>query len=183
MNQIKHLLFACLVLISIVLGFVLVRTISSAKPPVSGSIPYDYLDSDTIPSQLVNGQQLFKHACASCHALRKEIVAPALHGVTKRGPWKDRKNLYKWVRDPAAFMAKDPYTQRLKKQYGLLMTAFPQLSDEDIDAIINYVESDPAVYSKMPVATSVNGELTTKTPGHEEARRIINSLRVAFPGG
>lgn len=160
MNQIKHLLFACLVLISIVLGFVLVRTIYSAKPAASGPIPYDYLDSDTIPlpSKLVKGQQLFSHACGSCHALHKDISAPALHGVTKRGPWKDRKNLYSWVRDPAGFMAKDPYTKRLKEQYGYVMTAFPALEEEDIDAIINYVESGPARYSNMPVAKSVNGE-------------------------
>jgi hypothetical protein len=36
-------------------------------------------------------------------------------------------------------MAKDPYTQGLKQQYGSIMQAFPNLADAEIDAIADYI--------------------------------------------
>lgn len=89
-----------------------------------------------------NGQQLFISNCASCHHPLKDGTGPALKGVTGRGPWADKANLHAWVKNPAAFMAKDPYTQNLKNQYGgVIMQGFPSLTDAEIDAIIGYVES------------------------------------------
>jgi mono/diheme cytochrome c family protein len=160
MNQIKHLLFACLVLVCIVLGFVFVRTIYSAKPaPSAHAVPFDDFPAspmDSVPANLAKGRKLFTHSCAPCHSLNKTISAPALHGVTARGPWGNRKNLYDWVRDPASFMAKNLYTKRLKEEYGYVMTAFPALTDDDIEAIINYVESGNVMSQNMPVAMDVN---------------------------
>jgi cytochrome c2 len=88
-----------------------------------------------------NGEQLFKQNCSSCHGRPdKGVSAPALAGVLNRGPWaEDKKNLYAWVHDPGGFMSKDPYTQKLKAQFGIMMQAFPQLKEGEIDAIINYV--------------------------------------------
>lgn len=96
-----------------------------------------FLLLNTVHAQ--NGEQLFKQNCASCHAITKDLTGPKLGGVTERGPWGERKNLYDWIHNPSAFMTKDPYTQNLKQQYGTVMTAFPQLSEKDIDAIIDYV--------------------------------------------
>lgn len=92
-----------------------------------------------------NGEQLYKQNCASCHGTpQKGVTAPALAGVLNRGPWaEDKKNLYTWVHDPQGFMAKDPYTQQLKAQYGVMMTPFPQLKENEIDAIIDYVMAPP----------------------------------------
>src|SRR5690349_2196758 len=84
-----------------------------------------------------NGQTLFSQNCASCHNPFKRSTGPALKGVTKRGPWGDKKNLHDWVHNPAAFMAKDAYTNQLKGEYGgVMMQAFPSLTNEEIDAII-----------------------------------------------
>jgi cytochrome c2 len=92
-----------------------------------------------------NGEQLFKQNCASCHAIDKDVTGPALGGVLNRGPWaEDKKNLYSWVHDPAGFMAKDAYTKGLKAKFGVMMTGFPQLKNEEIDAIIDYVMNPPA---------------------------------------
>jgi cytochrome c2 len=92
-----------------------------------------------------NGEQLFKQNCASCHAIDKDITGPALSGVLNRGPWaEDKKNLYAWVHNPPGFMAKNPYTQALKAKYQVMMTGFPQLKDNEIDAIIDYVMNPPA---------------------------------------
>jgi cytochrome c2 len=91
-----------------------------------------------------DGQQLFKQNCASCHAIDKVLAAPALGGVLNRGPWaEDKKNLYSWIHNPAGFMAKDPYTQGLKAQFGAVMPPFAQLKENEIDAIIDYVMNPP----------------------------------------
>ncbi len=90
------------------------------------------------------GKQLFLSNCASCHALDKAMTGPALRGVSSRGPWGDRKELYKWIHNPAGYMAKDPYTKGLQQQYGAIMQAFPQLAEKEIDAIIEYLDAPPA---------------------------------------
>lgn len=90
-----------------------------------------------------DGRVIFQTNCASCHALDKNLTGPALRGFLNRGPWADRKQLYSWIHNPAGFMAKDPYTQGLKAQYNAMMSAFPSLSEKEIDAIADYVAKAP----------------------------------------
>ena len=90
------------------------------------------------------GKQLFQQNCQTCHALDKNLTGPALRGFTERGPWGDKENIYSWIKNPAAFMANDKYTQDLKAQYGVIMQAFPQLTNAQIDAIVDYVSTAPA---------------------------------------
>lgn len=96
-----------------------------------------------------DGAALFQQNCASCHAVNKDLTGPALAGVETRGPWSDRKQIYAWVHNPTAYMAKDPYTQGLKASHGnAMMSPFPQLSDKEIDAIIDYVNKTAAAAAK-----------------------------------
>ena len=81
------------------------------------------------------GQQIFAQNCQSCHAIDKDLQAPALRGVEERGPWNDRANLVKWVKNPAAFIPTTPYTVELQKKWGSIMPGFQQLSEADILAI------------------------------------------------
>jgi mono/diheme cytochrome c family protein len=90
------------------------------------------------------GQQIFQQNCQSCHALDKNLTGPGLRGVEERGPWTDRANLIKWVKNPAAFIPTTPYTIELQKTYGSIMPSFPQLSDADINAIFDYIKAAPA---------------------------------------
>jgi cytochrome c551/c552 len=90
-----------------------------------------------------NGQQIFSQNCQSCHALDKKLSGPPLRGVTGRGPWGDRANLVKWVHNPAAFIPTTPYTKALQAEFGQIMPSFPQLSEADINAIFDYIESAP----------------------------------------
>ena len=41
-----------------------------------------------------------------------------LGGLEERHKWADHKELLKWVNNPVGYMAKDPYTQGLKAQFG-----------------------------------------------------------------
>jgi len=106
------------------------------------------------------GKQLFQQNCQTCHALDKNLTGPALRGFTARGPWGEKQNIYDWIHNPAAFMAKDKYTQELKAQYGAIMQAFPQLTNEQIDAIVEYVNTAPA-------AGAQSGDKTTEQANAE----------------
>lgn len=98
-----------------------------------------------------DGKQLFQQNCQTCHAINKNLTGPALAGLTERGPWTDRANLYKWIHNPAAFIPTTAYTKELQQQYGgQIMPAFPQLTEQQIDAIVDYVMTPPA--TGAPVA-------------------------------
>jgi cytochrome c551/c552 len=94
--------------------------------------------------QAQDGKQLFNQKCASCHAIDKQLVGPALKGVEDR--WPDKNQLYSWVRNSASVVksgyprAVEVYNQFNKVQ----MTAFPELTDKDIDAILGYISAPPA---------------------------------------
>lgn len=103
-----------------------------------------------------DGRALFQSNCASCHAMNKNLTGPALAGFQTRGPWADRKELYAWVHNPVGYMAKDPYTQALKQEYGSVMQAFPNLGDKDIDAIAEYIVKASA--APAPGAQAAGGD-------------------------
>ena len=112
--------------------------------------PKDY--SVTYDSVASWGKSLFQNKCASCHAIFKDMTGPSILGFERRGPWSDRKNLYEWIRNPAAFMVKNEYVKGLKEKYGAMMTAFPDLSNEEIDAICNYLKiSEQMQYNNIVV--------------------------------
>ncbi len=92
--------------------------------------------------QAQDGAAIFQSNCAACHSVTKNLTGPALADMEERGPWGDRQKLYDWIHNPAKFMQTDPYTQELKGQYGgVVMTGFPQLSEKEIDAIVDYVNT------------------------------------------
>ncbi len=110
-----------------------------------------------------DGKALFMAKCASCHNIFKPTIGPALMNLEERGKWSDHAELLKWASNPAAYMAKDPYTEGLKTQYGSMMTA-QELSIKDVDAIVTYINGEvlakntgpkiPAGDSNEPAASS-----------------------------
>ncbi len=86
------------------------------------------------------GEALFKANCASCHKPDVDFTGPALKGVRDKEPSKEW--IYKWVASPAAMIATDAYAKALfEKWKPTVMTAFPQLKKEEIDAIMDYADA------------------------------------------
>jgi mono/diheme cytochrome c family protein len=109
-----------------------------------------------------DGGAIFQNNCASCHSVTKTLTGPALAGLESRGPWSDRKKLYAWIHNPAGFMAGDPYTQGLKAQFGgVVMTAFPDLSEKEIDAVVDYVNKTAAAAAQKPAGGADKGSEST----------------------
>jgi len=91
----------------------------------------------------VKGKALFNTNCASCHKLDKKMTGPALRNVEQRlsdDEGLDREWLNAWIRNSAGMVKSgDTYANKIYKEYnGTAMTAFPQLSDEDLDNILAY---------------------------------------------
>jgi cytochrome c551/c552 len=105
---------------------------------------FSALLSITLLTQAQDGKALFNQKCASCHAIDKQLVGPALKGVEDR--WDDKKMLYDWVRNSAAVIKKGyPRAVAVYAEYNKVqMTAFPELKDQDIDAILGYINTGGA---------------------------------------
>lgn len=90
-----------------------------------------------IPLQKIDGEKLFKSYCASCHRADKDFTGPKLKGSLKR--WGNKKSMYDFIRNPST--SQTPYAKALKKKWEpVIMTAF-NLSDAQIDALMNYWEN------------------------------------------
>ncbi|MCH8535366.1 MAG: c-type cytochrome [Flavobacteriaceae bacterium] len=85
------------------------------------------------------GKELFNSLCAACHKPYKKAVGPALHGITER---RDLDWIYAWTKNSKELIdSGDSEAIEIYEEYNRqAMPAFPQLSNEDIDDIIAYVE-------------------------------------------
>ena len=106
-----------------------------------------------------NGELLFKGNCASCHrATAEPLTGPGLKGARER--WADKEGLiYEWIKNPKKVLdSGDPYANEIYNQYkssGIMPAQ--AVSNEDIDAILDYVESYVAPAPKEDVAAVGTG--------------------------
>jgi len=102
----------------------------------------DYIEKD---SEIWLGQELFKANCASCHAknMKADLTGPALGGSIKRLN-NDTIAYLSFVQNSGAYIAKG-HDKRIVQLYEdherSVMQAFPNLTKEDIKAIIAYIET------------------------------------------
>ncbi|MFT3793530.1 c-type cytochrome [Flavobacterium sp.] len=90
----------------------------------------------------VQGKALFNANCAACHKLDAASTGPALRNVAEKH---EKAWLYKWIHNSSDMIKSgDAAAVKLFADNGQkVMTAFPQLSEADIDNIIAYT-SEPA---------------------------------------
>jgi len=92
----------------------------------------------------------------------KKAVGPALRGVSQKY---DKEWLYSWIKNSAAMIkAGDAQAIAIWEEYNkTAMTAFPQLSNADIDNIIAYTDyTPPAAAAAAPTA---GGAVSANTSG------------------
>ncbi len=104
----------------------------------------------------VKGKELFNSNCAACHKLDAKATGPMLRGIAAKHdmPW-----LYKWIHNSSALIKSgDAAAVKVYEENNkAVMTAFPALSETDIDDIIAYT-SEPKAEAPAPVAgTAVAG--------------------------
>ena len=115
---------------------------------------------------VVKGKEIFNTNCAACHKLDAKATGPALRGV---GAKYDKAWLYKWIHN-SGDLIKSGDAQAVKvfeENNKVPMTAFPQLSEADIDNIIAYTMEE-----KAAAAAPVAGE---KLPGADADKGGISN--------
>src|SRR5690606_31915111 len=119
-----------------------------------GALIIFFLSLTTVTAQ-EDAQALFRHNCMSCHSIEQNLVGPALKGVTER---RDSAWLYSFIKNSQEMiMAGDPVAEELFNKYNKVpMPSHPNLSNEQIGAILRHIESEAqatasATASKHPI--------------------------------
>jgi len=129
--------------------------IKSVKPLVLMAFFLIFLGGKTYA---IDGESVFKANCAACHKIDKDFVGPALKGSQVR--WEENSsldNLYKWVQNSSELIDNgDAYAKKLFAKFNSMPMPPQALTNEEIDALFEYVESyevaAPAVVIDEPVA-------------------------------
>ncbi|MBO6879858.1 c-type cytochrome [Winogradskyella sp.] len=149
------------------LGFILLLTFSTSLIAQEGD-----------PA---NGKSLFNANCASCHKLDKPMTGPALRNVEARLAEEqglDREWINAWIRNSAAMIKSgDPYATKIFAEWNnTAMTAFPQLSDQDISDILAYT----AQPKPEPVVLNGGGGETIPDDRGASNNLILGALAILF---
>ena len=104
----------------------------------------------------VKGKEIFNTNCAACHKLDAKATGPALRGV---GAKYEKAWLYKWIHNSSDLIKSGDATaiKVFEANNKIPMTAFPQLSEADIDNIIAYTMEEKAAAPAPVVGETAAG--------------------------
>lgn len=144
------------------------------------------VDKSTIsadPAIIAIGESSFNKNCSGCHNFRQDGIGPQLSGLTTKASveW-----IHHFITDPRQVISGgDERAAQLIKKYKVVMPSFPALKEEDIDAIIAFLNThkSPGHVAKEkgnelsnpipePIALSdlkVNLELVTQIPSSSDS--------------
>lgn len=126
------------------------------------------------------GEGLFSSNCASCHYLGpedKKLIGPGLndHILEEYSiEW-----LYSWIKNSSELIASgDEKAIAIFEEYNKTqMTAFPQLSNEDIDNLLAYIQEGP---SEVVVDTGGEAVVTDTGASSESMMVLYVALAILF---
>ena len=129
----------------------------------------------------VNGKSLYNSNCAACHKLDKAMTGPALRNIEARLADEQglgREWLSAWIRNSSALIKSgDAYANKVfNDNNGIAMTAFPQLSDQDISDILAYTAEE----KKEPVVAQNAVADAGAQEGGVSNDLILGALAVLF---
>lgn len=154
-NSISRVLFLSI-------AFSLSISITSFAQTPAPAAPADAAATAAVPASggdAAAGKELFNANCAACHKLDAKATGPALRGVANKY---DMAWLYKWIKNSSELIKSGDAkaVKVFEENNKSVMTAFPQLSNQDIDNIIAYT-SEPkpepvAATTAAPPGTNTN---------------------------
>ena len=104
---------------------------------------------------IAKGKSLFNANCAACHKLNKNLIGPALAGVSAKY---EKDWLYTWIKNSNAMIKSgDQRAVAIWEEWNkAAMNAFPQLSNMDIDNILAYTDYKPEPVVAATAAVTVD---------------------------
>jgi len=109
------------------------------------SISTEITDKSAEANKLaIRGKSLFKAKCASCHNMnmKSDMTGPALSGAFDR--WdNDLPKMTEFIRNPNAYLETkaDKRLRDLSKKIDGNMQSFPDITEDEVEAIIEFVET------------------------------------------
>ncbi len=102
------------------------------------------------------GKELFNANCAACHKLDAKATGPALRGIADKY---EMSWIYKWVHNSSDLIKSGDAdaVKVFEENNKVPMTAFPQLSEGDIDDIVAYTSTPKEEAPAAPAAGAVPG--------------------------
>jgi mono/diheme cytochrome c family protein len=154
------------------LGLTLVFSLTSiaqvAAPEAATPAPADAVAASG--GDPVKGKELFNANCAACHKLDAKATGPMLRGISAKH---EMAWIYKWVHNSSDMIKSgDAAAVKLFEENNKsVMTAFPQLSNADIDNIIAYTSEPKAEAAAAPTGTA--GVPGTAAPENAISNNVI----------
>src|SRR5690606_27777134 len=123
--------------------------------PISVALVLLFAVSSLQAQDAKEGETLFKANCSTCHKVFGKFLGPELAGVNER---RDEAWLLKWIHNaPAMIASGDPIAKELDAQFpSSAMTAFPQLSEDQIKNILAYIKSEEEAKAAGDAAGGAN---------------------------
>ena len=91
------------------------------------------------PAVIAKGESFFTHECSGCHNFRQQGIGPQLSGITTETSveW-----IHNFIKNPKQLIESgNERAQMLFKKYQTIMPSFSALAEEDIDAIIAFLNT------------------------------------------
>ena len=151
-NSISRKLYLSLALVlSLSLNSFAQDATPAASAAASAPVAATAAPASTQGGDPVKGKELFNANCAACHKLDAKATGPMLRGISAKH---DMAWIYKWVHNSSELIKSgDAAAVKLFAENNQsVMTAFPQLSEDDIDHIIAYTSEPKA---EAPAAAGV----------------------------
>ncbi|MDF9800958.1 glucose/arabinose dehydrogenase [Catalinimonas alkaloidigena] len=113
-----------------------------------------------------HGEELFSQYCASCHNFDQALIGPNLSGVTTEA---GHEWLSKFiVNAPEVIQSGDPRAKELYEQYKQYMPAFTSLEEQEVEAILAYMntyqEKPQETQSALTAANALEDPIAEKIP-------------------
>lgn len=113
----------------------------------------DIISLPADPVTIANGQNSFVANCSNCHNFNQDGIGPQLAGITSEHSVGWIKN---FIKDPKKIIGSgDTTAQKLFKRYKAIMPSFGYLPNEEIDAIIAFINTKKKNVRKL-VAEDTN---------------------------
>jgi mono/diheme cytochrome c family protein len=156
-NSISRVLFLSIAL-SLSISFTSFAQTPAPAAPAADPAAATAMAAPAAGGDAVKGKELFNANCAACHKLDAKATGPALRGVANKY---DMAWLYKWVKNSSELIKSGDAkaVKVFEENNKSVMTAFPQLSNQDIDNIIAYTSEPKA----EPVAATTAAPPGTQT--------------------
>ena len=128
--------------------------LSPAQTAVDSKSPVRKATAVESPA-VVQGRQLFQTTCSACHNFLQRGIGPNLAQIPAyiSSDW-----LRKFIKNaPALITAGNKRANDLYADYKIMMPAFPQLSDQDLEALVSYLDTKQTKTASDLLAASAFG--------------------------